>query len=1294
MKAEKMKTTLDYVKFFMFLKSTMIKQRLAARCTAAVIAACLMVAFALPGEVWAEDPYSSPSFVALWSGNGSGLESIKGSTASTTGSTPYAAGIVGQAFNFPDYKQPGVTRTTVIAGTNTNQVPTSYSISLWFKTPTLGKATGTAMWLMGKAPGHMEFKVLADGAIMFDPVPGVNIVSAGKDGSAYIIGQGVKVKADEWNHVVGTYSHNLPYGNVRLYVNGVLAANAYSPGRDMGGWSDTEVLVNGVATGTRWAFGASNIVNNTEYFIGQLQQIAVFDHPLSDAAALSLFQTAPVHYTVSFNSTDGSTVADQNVLYSSTAAIPVNPTSTGYTFDHWCTNALLTTAFDFITPITTDTTLYAKWQVNNSAVHILGTASPLDSAVVSFWPGNGSFNNMVTTGNDAVSNGNPAVSYADGKPGAKAFSLSGANYLAAADHPALHAPSYSISLWFKASSTEPQFLTAKGFEHMEIHTNQNGGIRFIPVTGMFVDTPAGAYSVGTWTHVVATYNYETGKGIMYVNGSDSHATANFDRRTNLSADPAPFYLGVRSNSMYKFTGQIQQVRLFGSALAAADVTNLYKDTLTLTPIASWSGDSTGDNLAPSAVPVTAYDATNTQTAIAYADGRHQAFNFTGTNYLTVADTVAGGATPLHNKSYSMSLWFKATSTGPQFLTAKMLEHMEIHTNTDGSIRFIPVSGMYVDTPAGAYSAGTWTHIVATYDYATGTGTMYVNGVTQATRTLAAIDMSADTTPYYLAVRNDGGYKFTGLMAQVALFDRALTDQEASDLYRFEASVAYTVTSSVTGGNGTVSCASPIYTGGTSSCTITPSGGYYLATFTDNGEDKLSSVSNNSYTISSIGADHTIVATFVRYGLGGLTQEPAANVVSYGLGGLTQNMAANVVSYWPGNGSLNNMVTTGNDAVSNGYPAVSYADGKPGTKAFSLSGANGLAAADHPALHVPSHSISLWFKASSTGLYFLTGKGMEHMEIHTNGNGSIRFIPVTGMYVDTPAGAYSAGTWTHVVATYDYATGKGTMYVNGAGTHATTNFDRRLDLSADSTPLYIGVRSDGGDKFAGQIQQVQLFGSALSAADVTKVYNGFSPQTPVASWSGNGSGANMVTNGPPVTAGKGSITYAAGRELAFYFTGTNFLSVADSTALHLPSYSTSFWFKAGKTGIQFLTAKGMEHMEIHLDANGVPGSIRFIPVTGMYVDTPATAYRTGIWTHVVATYNYATGTGTMYVNGGNKVTRTLAAKDMSADPVKFLMGVRNDGSYGYTGLMEQVGLFGRALSDQEALDMYNNSRPVL
>ncbi len=65
--------------------------------------------------------------------------------------------------------------------------------------------------------------------------------------------------------------------------------------------------------------------------------------------------------TVTFNTNGGSNVDPVEVDKGSTVAEPTAPTLDGYDFDGWYTDEALTNAFDFATPITTTTTLYAKW---------------------------------------------------------------------------------------------------------------------------------------------------------------------------------------------------------------------------------------------------------------------------------------------------------------------------------------------------------------------------------------------------------------------------------------------------------------------------------------------------------------------------------------------------------------------------------------------------------------------------------------------------------------------------------------------------------------------------------------------------------------------------------------------------------------------------------------------------------------------------------------------------------------------------------------------------------------------
>ena len=69
-------------------------------------------------------------------------------------------------------------------------------------------------------------------------------------------------------------------------------------------------------------------------------------------------------YEVSFITEHGKTPTSQNVKYNGTATNPGELTEDGYTFIGWYADEAHKTKFDFSTPITGDTKVYAKWKKN------------------------------------------------------------------------------------------------------------------------------------------------------------------------------------------------------------------------------------------------------------------------------------------------------------------------------------------------------------------------------------------------------------------------------------------------------------------------------------------------------------------------------------------------------------------------------------------------------------------------------------------------------------------------------------------------------------------------------------------------------------------------------------------------------------------------------------------------------------------------------------------------------------------------------------------------------------------
>lgn len=67
-------------------------------------------------------------------------------------------------------------------------------------------------------------------------------------------------------------------------------------------------------------------------------------------------------YTVSFNTDGGSEIANQKVRSGNGAIQPASPTKEGNVFAGWYADSELTTVYVFGTPVTANTTIYAKWE--------------------------------------------------------------------------------------------------------------------------------------------------------------------------------------------------------------------------------------------------------------------------------------------------------------------------------------------------------------------------------------------------------------------------------------------------------------------------------------------------------------------------------------------------------------------------------------------------------------------------------------------------------------------------------------------------------------------------------------------------------------------------------------------------------------------------------------------------------------------------------------------------------------------------------------------------------------------
>ncbi len=142
------------------------------------------------------------------------------------------------------------------------------------------------------------------------------------------------------------------------------------------------------------------------------------------------------------------------------------------------------------------------------------------------------------------------------------------------------------------------------------------------------------------------------------------------------------------------------------------------------------------------------------------------------------------------------------------------------------------------------------------------------------------------------------------------------------------------------------------------------------------------------------------------------------------------------------------------------------------------------------------SIELWMRtdASTAGNRVLIGRDAKDSEAHwwvgVDGNGQAGFqlldLQWQGIYLGQKGPKLNDGKWHQVVAVRNGGSNQSELFVDGfqiaAGTHAYKNgFD-------SNTPVNIGYLNDGdGYHFEGVLDEIKLFGRALSASEVQERY---------------------------------------------------------------------------------------------------------------------------------------------------------------------------------------------------------------
>jgi len=400
---------------------------------------------------------------------------------------------------------------------------------------------------------------------------------------------------------------------------------------------------------------------------------------------------------------------------------------------------------------------------------------PAPAGIISWWHGEGDYTDAVGT-NPGINLG--GVTFATGAVGS-GFLFNGmtSSYIEVADAASLRvAGPMTIDAWIS-----PSVANSTGRIVDKITAGGANGYLFDVITGqlrVFVGTDGVMSGItvplNTFTHVAGVYSGTTFS--LYFNG-----VLIASKTTTVAAVPTamlPLRIGADSTGANRFSGVIDEPRIFGRALSAAEIQDIYQTgspahcACLAAPaglVSWWRGEG---NVA---------DARGTNTGsnsggVTFATGAvGQGFNLSGAanSYVLVPSSTSLQVTT----ALTIEAWIDPAAVG----SARIVDKVTV-AGADGyyldmlssQLRFGVGSDSISSGATMLLVAGRFTHVAGVFDGTT--LAVYINGVrTNKTTTLTTVPVN--NLALHIGADSNGATRFSGLIDEARIYSRALSAAE-------------------------------------------------------------------------------------------------------------------------------------------------------------------------------------------------------------------------------------------------------------------------------------------------------------------------------------------------------------------------------------------------------------------------------------------------------------------------------------------------------------------------------------
>ena len=304
---------------------------------------------------------------------------------------------------------------------------------------------------------------------------------------------------------------------------------------------------------------------------------------------------------------------------------------------------------------------------------------------------------------------------------------------------------------------------------------------------------------------------------------------------------------------------------------------------------------------------------------------------------------------------------------------------------------------------------------------------------------------------------------------------------------------------------------------------------------------------------------------------------------------------------------------------------------------------------------------------------------------------------------------SSNTWYHIVVVFNSTTNID-IYVNGVA----TNTSATVYVAGSLSKFAIGAlaRSSPIQPYSGIADEVGIWTRALNSTDVSNLYNSgsaFDPITLTTSlisyWKLDESSGNASDSVGLHTLTNSNVTYSTGKinNGAVFNSSSDSLSTSTYTDFNFErtnAFTFSQW-------LNLTSLSGGSYIIDREDSGTLRGYVFFVQSNGklrfqignnndgtncIYVDSTNVEISTGAFYHVVMTYDGSSSASgvKLYVNDSAVATTTLFdnLNATTQNTQNFVVGNRVGGGNDFSGTLDELGVWTRAITAGEVTSLYN------